>query len=111
MKVKSLSRVQLFATPWTVAHRVPLSMEFPRPEYRSGLPFPSPGDFPDPGIEPGSPELQADALLSESPNEQIQTTNQQQQTLGAGQEWWYVCLTLKVPCYIIKSIPFSKKTM
>ena len=49
-----LSRVQLFATPWTVALQAPLSMEFPRQEYRHGLPFPSPGDLPDPGIKPMS---------------------------------------------------------
>ena len=42
-------------TPWTVARQAPLSMEFSRQEYCSGLPFPSPGDFPDPGIEPGYP--------------------------------------------------------
>ena len=64
-KVKSLSRVQLFATPWTVARQAPLSMGFSRQEYWSGLPFPSPGDLPKPGIEPGSPALQADALSSE----------------------------------------------
>ena len=51
----SLSHVRLFATPWTVARRAPLSMGFPRQEYWSGLPFPSPGDLPDPGIEPASP--------------------------------------------------------
>ena len=71
VKVKSLSRVRLLATPWTVAHQVPLSMGFPRQEYWSGLPFPSPGDFPDPGIEPGSLALQADALLSEPPGNLI----------------------------------------
>ena len=65
VKVKSLSRVQLFATPWTVAHHAPPSMGFSRQEYWSGLPFPSPGDLPDPGIEPGSPALEADALTSE----------------------------------------------
>ena len=65
--MKSLSRVRLFATPWTVAHQVPPSMGFSSKEYWSGLPFPSPGDLPDPGIEPGSPALQADALPSESP--------------------------------------------
>ena len=54
-KVKSLSRVRLFATPWSVAHQAPLSMGFSRQEYWSGLPFPSPGDLPDPGTEPGSP--------------------------------------------------------
>ena len=61
------SHVLLFAIPWTVVHQAPLSMGFPRQEYWSGLPFPSPGDLPNPGIEPGSPELQADSLLSESP--------------------------------------------
>ena len=54
-------------TPWTVAYKAPLSMEFSRQEYWSGLLFPLPGDLPDPGIEPGSPTLQADALLSEPP--------------------------------------------
>ena len=67
MKMKSLSRVQLFATLWTVAHQAPLSMGFSRQKYWSGLPFLSPGDLPDPGIEPGSPTLQADTLPSESP--------------------------------------------
>ena len=67
LSVKSLSRVQLFATPWTVAHQAPLSMGFSRQEYWSGLPFPSQGDLPDPGIEPRSPALQADALTSEPP--------------------------------------------
>ena len=52
-------------TPWTVAHQVPLTMEFSRQEYQSGLPFPSLGDFPDPGIEPGSHTFQADSLPSE----------------------------------------------
>ena len=52
-----LSHVQLFATPWTVAHQAPLSMEFSRQEYWSGLPFPSPRDLPNPGIEPMSPAL------------------------------------------------------
>ena len=54
-------------TPWAVAYQAPLFMEFSRQEYWSGLPFPSPGDLPDPGIEPGSPTLQADALPSEPP--------------------------------------------
>ena len=63
VKVKSLSRVQLFATPWTVAHQAPPSMGFSRQEYWSGLPFPSPGDL----LEPRSPALQADTLTSEPP--------------------------------------------
>ena len=68
VKVKSLSRVRLFVTLWTVAYQASLSMGFSRQEYWSGLPFPSPGDLPDAGIEPGSPALEADALTSEPPN-------------------------------------------
>ena len=71
MKVKSLSRVPLFATPWTVAYRGPPSMEFSRQEYWDGLPYPSPGDLPDPGIEPWYPALQADALPSEPPGKPL----------------------------------------
>jgi len=66
-EVKSLSRVRLFAAPWTVAHQAPLSMGFSRQEYWSGLPFPSPGDLPNPGIKPGSLALQADVLPSKPP--------------------------------------------
>ena len=66
-RVKSLSRVRLFATPWTVAYQASPSMGFSRQEYWSGLPFPSPGDLPDPGNEPRSPALEADALTSEPP--------------------------------------------
>ena len=54
-------------TPWTVAYQSSQSMEFSRQEYWSGFPFPSPGDLPNPGIEPVSPALQADALPSEPP--------------------------------------------
>ena len=64
VKVKSLSRVRLFATSWTVACQAPPSMGFSRQEYWSGLPFPSPGHLPNPGIKPRSPALQADALTS-----------------------------------------------
>ena len=67
VKVKSLSRVRLSATPWTVAYQAPPSMGFSRQEYWSGVPFPSPGDLPDPVIKPGSPALEADALTSELP--------------------------------------------
>ena len=56
-EVKLLSCVRLFATPWTVASQAPLSMGLSRQEYWSGLPFPSPGDLPHPGIKPGSPAL------------------------------------------------------
>ena len=65
VKVKSLSPVQLFETPWTVTYQAQRSMGFSRQEYWSGLPFPSPGDLPNPGIKPGSPALQTDALPSE----------------------------------------------
>ena len=68
--VQWLSHVQLFATLWTIAHQAPLSMGFPRQEYWSGLPFPSPGDLPHPGIKPGPPTLQADSLPTEPPGSQ-----------------------------------------
>ena len=65
--VQLLSRVRLFATPWATARQAPLSMGFSRQEYRSGLPFASPGDLPELGIEPQSPALQVDSLLSNPP--------------------------------------------
>ena len=68
------SHVQLFVTPWTVARQAPLSMELSRHEYWSELPFPSPEDLLDPGIEPSSPAspaLQADSLLTEQPGKPI----------------------------------------
>ena len=65
-KVK-LSRVQLFVTPWTLACQAAPSRGFSRQEYWSGLPFLSPGDLSDPGIEPGSPALHIDTLPSEPP--------------------------------------------
>ena len=71
VKVKSLSRVRLFVTPWTVASQAPPAMGFSRQECWSGLPFPSPGDLPNPGIEPGSPALQADTVPSEPPGKPI----------------------------------------
>ena len=64
---RSLSRVRLFATPWTVGHQAPPSKGFSSQECWSGLPFPSPGEIPDAGIEPGFPTFQADALTSEPP--------------------------------------------
>ena len=63
-----LSHVQLFAAPWTIALKAPLSMEFSRKEYWSGLPLPTPGALPDPGIKPTSlvsPALQTDSLPTE----------------------------------------------
>ena len=67
VKVELLSHVQLFATAWIVAYQAPLSMGFSRQEYWSRLLFPSPGDLPDPEIEPRSSSLQADTLPSEPP--------------------------------------------
>ena len=61
--------VWLFATPWTVAHQAPLSMAFPRQEYWSGLPFASPGDFPNPGIKLPFPTLAAGFFTTETPGE------------------------------------------
>ena len=66
-KEKSLSRVRLIANPWTVAYQAFPAMGFSKQEYWSGLPFPSPGDLPDLGIESGSPAMEADALTSEPP--------------------------------------------
>ena len=73
MKVKSLSRVRPLATSWTAAYQAPPSMGFSTQEYWTGLPFPSPGHRLDPGIEPRSPALQADALLSEPPGNTTHT--------------------------------------
>ena len=70
-EVKLLSSVRLFVTPWIVAYQAPPSMGFSRHEYWSGLPFPSPGDLPDPRIEPWSPALQADTLTSEPPGKSL----------------------------------------
>ena len=89
-EVKLLSRVQLFAAPWTVAHQAPLSMGFSRQEYWSSLPFPSPGDLPDPGIEPRSPALQTDALPSKPP--------------GKSQEFRYISLINDILVCIILSL-------
>ena len=88
--MKSLSRVQLFATPWTVSHQAPLPMGFSRQEYWSGLPFPSPGDLPNPGIEPRSPALQADALTSV-----MEATKKEKKKLGADENNKTVILLIK----------------
>ena len=65
-----LSCVQFFGTLWTIAHQASLSMGFSRQEYWNVLPFPLPGDLPNPGIETGSPALQADSSLSEPPGKE-----------------------------------------
>ena len=73
MCAQALGRGQLFGTPWSVARQAPPSMGFSWQEYWSELPFPSPGDLPDPGIEPESPAFQADTLTSEPPGKSITT--------------------------------------
>ena len=65
MHAQLLGHVQLFSTPWTVAHQAPLSMEFSMQEYWSGLPFPSPGGLPDPGIKPRCPALAGEFFTTE----------------------------------------------
>ena len=72
--MKSFSCVRLFAIPWTIAYQAPLSMGFSKQEYWIGLPFPSPGDLPYPGIEPRSPALWADALSSKPPGKPMLNT-------------------------------------
>ena len=76
-KVSSLSPVRLFVTPWTVAYQAPPSMGFSRQEYWSGVPFPSPRDLSNPGIEPRSPALQADGLPSKPPGKPLENYNNQ----------------------------------
>ena len=69
MSAQPVSRVQLFAAPWIASHQAPLSLGFPRQGYWSGLPFPSPGDLPDSGIEPVSPALAGGFFTSDPPGE------------------------------------------
>ena len=76
-RVKLLSHVRLSAIRWTVAYQASQSMGFSRQEYWSGVPFPSPGDLPDPRIEPRASELQADALPSEPPGSPNSTYTKQ----------------------------------
>ena len=83
--MKSLSRVRLSAIPWAIVYQASLSMGFSRQEYWGGLPFPSPGDLPDPGMEPRSPTLQADALPSEPPGKPMESLKIEKQGLS----WWH----------------------
>ena len=79
--------VRLFATPWTVAHQTPLSMGFSRQEYWSGLPYPPPGDLPNPGVKPRSPSLQVDFLPSEPPGNPRVLKNYAKSTLLMPYKW------------------------
>ena len=86
-----LQGIQLFATPWTVAYQAPPSVGFSRQEYWSGLPFPSPGDLPDLGIEPGSPAFQVDTLTSEPPGKPKRRGQQKMRWLdGITTQWTWV---------------------
>ena len=97
--MKLLSRVRLFATPWTVAYQAPLSMGFSRREYWSGFPFTSPGDLPNPVMEPRSPALQTDTLPSEPP--------------GKPYIYAYICIYLSRACQVaqmVKCLSAMRKT-
>ena len=120
MIVKLRSHVQLFATPWTVAQQVPLSMGFSRPEYWSGLPFPSPGELPNPGIEPRSPVLQEDSLPSETPRKPYWEEGEWQTSKNSYQSittlllftvlsyfWWLSKVTIPHPTPPTSSFIFS----
>ena len=94
-KWKSFSCVQLFETPWTVACQAPLSKEFFRPEYQNVLPFSSPGDLSNPGIEPRSPALQVGSLSSEPPGKPkcFSRFSQPSEALSAAASVGVLCLT------------------
>ena len=96
--MKLLSHVWLFATPWTVAYQALPSMGFSRQEHWSGLPFPSPGDLPNPGIELGSPALQTDTLPSEPPGKLSRT-------LVILQNWKTVPIKHQLPVPTAQSLP------
>ena len=107
--VKSLSRVQFFMTPWTVAYQVPLSMGFSRQEYWSGLPFPSPGEPPNPGIEPRSPALQSDALRSEPPGKHAKRNSVYFQPRGLSPDLFRMDIQLfHIPWTLGQLITFSE---
>ena len=92
------------AIPWTVVHQAPLSMEFSRQEYWSGLPCPSPRDLPDPGIKPGSPTLQADSLPSEPPgkpkyDDEVQASLCEEWSSGDLRTWQEEIKSKEVFCF------------
>ena len=101
ISVWSLNHVQPFVTLLTVAHKTPQSTELFRQEYWSGL-FPSPGDLPDPGIEPGSPTLQADSLPTEPPGNRKRVHNKTSQTFP------HPCLSKNC---LSKKLPRSRKEL
>ena len=82
------SHVQLFVTPWTVAHQAPLTMGFSRQEYWSGLPCPPPGDLPDPGIQPVSPEFAGGFFTTEPPEKPTASVTSEDNHHQASQRCW-----------------------
>ena len=84
-------------TPWTIAHQAPLCMGFPRQEYWSGLPFPFPGDLPDPGIEPMSPALTGGFFTSELSGKPQRRTAASAAAAAAAAKSLQSCLTLCDP--------------
>ena len=88
MHAKSFQSWRLFATLWTIVHQAPLSMGFSRQEYRSGLPFPSPGHLPDPGVKLWSPISQADSLASEPPEKPQCLVSSTQNSRGMASILW-----------------------
>ena len=107
-KVKWLSRVRLFATPWTVAYQTPPSIGFSRQEYWSGLPFPSLGDLLNPGTEPRSPTLQADSLPSEPPGTGSIPGSGRSTREGIGYPLQYSCASLVAQ--LVKNLPTMSET-
>ena len=105
--MKSLSRVQLFATPWTVACQAPPSMGFSKQGSWSGMPFPSPGDLPNPGIELGSPALKADSLPTEPPGKPLTTVWGQKNTFHASRNK----KKAEIVILISEKIDFQSKTV
>ena len=106
MIVKSLSHIQLFVTPWTVANQAPPSMGFSRQEYWSGLPFSSPGGLLDPRIKPESPALQAGSLptkqfLDEETNENCSVS------FNSGNVIIKITLQLECVCAKITSVKYD----
>ena len=93
----------LFVTPWTIAYQAPLSMEFFRQKYWSGLPFPSPADLPDPGIKPRSPALESDSLPAtrEAPNQDLISVSTSPSNWPFQQFIWnFLIYTSEVICMI-----------
>ena len=102
MYALSLSHAQLFVTPWTVARQAPLSMGFSRQKYWSGLPFPPPGDLPNPGIKPKFPALQADSLPAEPSGSP--TSGLHSLILICPVGWLLTAVTLNCPLSLCKVI-------